>query len=109
MQAPAPAQLIEGGIPTEALVVHVLVARHADHLPLYRQAQIVKRQGVELERSISTAWAGYAAAEIAPVVSRLRAIVLGSARVFADETTLPVLDVGPGPDQDGLLMGGGAR
>ena len=46
VQAPAPARLIEGGIPTEALVAHVLVARYADHLPLYRQAQILARQGV---------------------------------------------------------------
>ncbi len=92
VQAPAPPRLIEGGLPTEALVAHVLVARYADHLPLYRQAQIMARQGVELGRSTLASWVGYAAAEIAPVVSRLRAIVLGSARVFADETTLPVLD-----------------
>src|SRR3954471_2696783 len=37
VQEPAPARLIEGGIPTEALVAHMLVARYADHLPLYRQ------------------------------------------------------------------------
>ena len=48
VQAPAQARLIEGGIPTEALVAHVLVARYADHLPLYRQAQIMARQGVDL-------------------------------------------------------------
>ena len=34
VQAPAPARLIEGGIPTEAMIAHVLVARYADHLPL---------------------------------------------------------------------------
>ena len=51
VQAPAPARLIEGGIPTEAMIAHVLVARYADHLPLYRQAQILARQGVILERS----------------------------------------------------------
>jgi transposase len=51
VQAPAPARLIEGGIPTEARITHVLVARYADHLPLYRQAQILARQGVILERS----------------------------------------------------------
>jgi transposase len=34
VQAPAPARLIEGGIPTEALIAHVLMARYADHLPL---------------------------------------------------------------------------
>ena len=37
---PAPARLIEGGLPTEATVAHVLVSKYADHLPLYRQAQI---------------------------------------------------------------------
>ena len=103
IQAPAPPRLIEGGIPTEALVAHVLVARYADHLPLYRQAQIMARQGVELERSTLASWVGYAAAEVAPVVSRLRATVLGSARVFADETTLPVLDPGRGRTKTGYL------
>ena len=46
VQAPASARLIEGGIPTEATVAQVLVAKYADHLPLYRQAQIYARQGV---------------------------------------------------------------
>ena len=101
VQAPAPARLIEGGPPTEALVAHVLVARYADHLPLYRQAQIMARQGVALERSTLAFWVGYAAAEIAPVVSRLREILLGSARVFADETTVPVLDPGRGRTKTG--------
>jgi transposase len=51
VQAPAPARLIEGGLPTEALVAQVLVAKYADHLPLYRQSQIYARQGIELDRS----------------------------------------------------------
>ena len=103
VQAPAPARLIEGGLPTEALVAHVLVARYADHLPLYRQAQIMERQGVELDRSTLAFWVGYAAAEIAPVVSRLKEILLGSARVFADETTVPVLDPGRGRTRTGYF------
>src|SRR4029079_17470263 len=44
VQAPAPARLIEGGLPTEATVAQVLVSKYADHLPLYRQAQIWSRQ-----------------------------------------------------------------
>ena len=55
-QAPAPARLIEGGIPTEATVAHVLVSKYADHLPLYRQAQIYSRQGVDLDRSTLADW-----------------------------------------------------
>ena len=43
VQAPAPAHLIEGALPTEAMLAHVLVAKYADHTPLYRQAQIYAR------------------------------------------------------------------
>jgi transposase len=56
VQPPAPARLIEGGLPTEALVAHVLVSRYADHLPLYRQAQIMARQGVPLDRATLAFW-----------------------------------------------------
>src|SRR4051794_2694000 len=103
VQAPAPARLIEGGIPTEALVAHVLVARYADHLPLYRQAQILARQGVSLERSTLSFWLGYAAAEVAPVVARLREMMLASTRIFADETVVPVLDPGCGRTKQGYF------
>src|SRR5271155_1519671 len=103
VQAPAPARLIEGGIPTEAMVAHVLVARYADHLPLYRQAQILARQGVILERSTLSFWMGYAAAEVAPVVARLREMLLASTRIFADETVVPVLDPGRGRTKQGYF------
>jgi transposase len=103
VQHPAPARLIAGGIPTEALVAHVAVLRFADHQPLYRQAQMMARQGVIVERSTLACWIGYAAAEIAPVVARLRELVLGAARVFADETVVPVLDPGRGRTRQGYF------
>lgn len=103
VQQPAPPRLIEGGIPTEATVAHVLVARYADHLPLYRQAQIWARQGLTLDRSTLASWVGAAAAEIAPVAARLKEIMLGSARLFADETVVPVLDPGRGRTKQGYF------
>ena len=90
VQAPAPERLVAGGMPTEATVAQVLVSRYADHLPLYRQSQILARQGIEIGRDTLASWVGTAAVEIAPVVARLREILLGSARLFAEETTLPV-------------------
>jgi transposase len=60
--------LIEGGIPTEAMVSHVAVSRYADHQPLYRQSQMMARQGVLLDRATLASWMGYMAAEVAPVV-----------------------------------------
>src|SRR5262249_42786886 len=103
VQREAPARLIEGGLPTEALVAHVAVSRFADHQPLYRQAQMMSRQGVLLDRSTLAFWMGYAAAELAPVVARLRQILLGSAKLFADETIVPVLDPGRGRTKQGYF------
>ena len=102
LQAPAPARLVEGGMPTEATVAHVLVSRYADHLPLYRQSQILARQGIEIGREVLADWAGTAAMEIAPVVRRLHEILLASPRLFADETTMPVLDPGRGRTKTGF-------
>jgi transposase len=91
VQAPAPARLIEAGIPTENLAAHVLVSKYADHLPLYRQAQIYARQGIELDRSTLADWVGRAAALLAPVQARLFEILKASPKLFADETRCPVL------------------
>ncbi|KAB2957250.1 MAG: IS66 family transposase [Rhizobiaceae bacterium] len=104
VQAPAPAKLIEGGLPTEAMVAHVLVAKYADHLPLYRQAQIYARQGVSLDRSTLADWVGKAAFLLRPVHERLFERLKASDRLFADETTAPVLDPGRGRTKIGQLF-----
>ncbi|WP_417811835.1 IS66 family transposase [Thalassospira alkalitolerans] len=93
-QAPAPAHLIAGGMPTEAIVTHVIVSKYADHLPLYRQAQIYSRQGIDLDRSTLAAWVGRAAFELTPVYEALLVSLKQSAKLFMDETTAPVLDPG---------------
>ena len=62
VQAPAPPRLIEGGLPTEAFVADVIVSKHADHQPLYRQSQILARHDVPIERSTLAQWVGAGAA-----------------------------------------------
>ena len=103
VQAPAPPRLIESGMPTEATVAHVLVSKYADHLPLYRQAQIYGRQGINLDRSTLADWVGRAAWHLRPLHGRLLAHIRSSARIFADETTAPVLDPGRGRTKTGQL------
>jgi transposase len=105
VQAPAPARLIEGGLPTEAAVAHVLVSKFADHLPLlYRQAQIYGRQGVALDRSTLADWVGRAAFLLRPIQERLFDRLKASPKLFADETTAPVLDPGRGRTKTGQLF-----
>ena len=103
VQAPAPPRLIEGGLPTERMVAHVLVTKYADHAPLYRQAQMLARQGIAIDRSTLASWVGYAAAELKPLWRLLRDQLLGSAKLFVDETTAPVLDPGRGRTKTGYF------
>ena len=103
VQAPAPARLIAGGLPTERLVAHVLVAKYADHSPLYRQSQILARQGIAIDRSVLACWVGHAAAEIKPLWRLMLEELLRSAKLFADETTAPVLDPGRGRTKTGYF------
>jgi transposase len=105
VQAPAPERPITGGMATEALLAHVLVAKFSDHLPLYRQAQIFARQGIELDRSTLSDWVGRACWWLEPLWRLLRRHVMGSTRIFADDTTLPVLDPGRGRTRTGRLWG----
>ena len=58
--AEAPARPIDGGMPTEALIVHVVVSKFCDSLPLYRQSQMLARQGITLDRSTLSNWVGSA-------------------------------------------------
>ncbi|MCY0149864.1 IS66 family transposase [Hoeflea sp. G2-23] len=94
VQAPAPARLIQAGLPTEATVAHVLVSKYADHLPLYRQAQIMSRQDIDLDRSTLADWVGRAAFELCPVFDALISDLKRSSKLFMDETRAPVLDPG---------------
>lgn len=103
VQAPALARLIEGGLPTETTVAQVLVSKYADHLPLYRQAQIYARQGLHLDRSTLADWVGRAAWHLRPVHARLLEKLKASPKLFADETTAPVLDPGRGRTKTGQL------
>ena len=82
-QAPAPERPIDGGMATEALLAHVLVNKYADHLPLYRQAQIFARQGVTLDRSTLCTWAGRA--WLAPLHELVLSTVLTSPKIFAGD------------------------
>jgi len=103
VQVPAKPRLIEGGIPTEATVASVIVSKYADHLPLYRQAQIYSRQGIDLDRSTLAAWVGKAAYELTPVYDCLLDNLRNSTKLFMDETTAPVLDPGRGKVKKGYF------
>ena len=101
--APAPERPIDGGMATEALIAHVVVSKFCDSLPLYRQAQMLGRQGVTLDRSTLSNWVGRACWWLTPLYDLVVGTVLSSTKLFADDTTLPVLDPGRGRTKTGRL------
>lgn len=103
VQAPAPAHLIEGGMPTERLLASIAVSKYADGLPLYRQEAIYARENVDLGRNLMANWMGHVGFHLEPLAERLFDLIREGERIFADETTLPVLSPGRGRTKQGYL------
>ena len=93
-QAPVAPAIIDKGIPTPGLLAHLLVAKYADHLPLYRQASIFGRAGLAIPRSTLSSWVGACGAKLQVLVDQLKSQVLSHAVLQADET--PVATLAPG-------------
>lgn len=94
VQAPVPAHVIDKGVPTTGLLAHVLVAKYADHLPLYRQERIFGRAGYPIARSTLADWVGRCGVALQPLADALRDAILSHSVVHADETPVPVLEPG---------------
>src|SRR4051794_29303801 len=90
-------------MPTEALIAHIVVSKFADALPLHRQAQMLGRQGVTLDRSTLADWGGRACWRLQPLYELLVSTVLSVAKGFAHDTTLPLLEPGRGRTKTGRL------
>ncbi len=102
-QAPAPAHLIEGAIPTEGVLDYVLVSKFADHVPLYRQSQILARSGIDVHRSTLADWIGKTAFHLRALTECLAAELKTSQNLGVDETPVRVLDPGRGKTKTGYM------
>ena len=103
VQEPAPHRPIDKGLAGPGLLAHVLVAKYADHLPLYRQSEIYAREGVELDRSTMAYWVGGASRTLRPLVEALRSYVLSAEKLHGDDVPVPVLEPGNGKTKTGRL------
>jgi transposase len=96
IQAPVAAHVIDKGIPTVGLLAQVLVAKYADHLPLYRQETIFGRAGLAIPRSTLAQWVGSCGVQLQPLVDALRCEILTHSVLHADETPVQMLKPGAG-------------
>ncbi len=95
-QAPVAAHIIDKGIPTVGLLTQVLVAKYADHQPLYRQESIFGRAGLAIPRSTLAQWVGTCGVRLLPLVDALKAQVLQHRVLHGDETPVAMLKPGNG-------------
>ena len=103
IQAAAPSRPIERGIAGPGLLAQILVAKFADHQPLYRQGAIYARDGVELDRSTMARWVGACSSLMRPLVEALQRYVLMPGKIHSDDTTMPVLAPGNGHTKTGRI------
>ncbi|TDS69600.1 IS66 family transposase [Comamonas sp. JUb58] len=96
VQAPVDAHVIDKGIPTASLLAQVLVAKYADHLPLYRQESVFGRAGLAIPRSTLAQWVGTCGVRLQPLVDALKAEILSHRVLHADETPVQMLKPGKG-------------
>jgi transposase len=96
VQAPVDAHVIDKGIPTSGLLAQVLIAKFADHLPLYRQEAIFARAGLGIARSTLAQWVGSCGVQLQPLVDALKEEMLGHSVLHADETPVQMLKPGNG-------------
>ena len=101
--APAPDHPIARGRAGAGLLAHIVVSKYDDHLPLYRQAEIFAREGVDLETSTLSGWVGATAAVLSPLIDALGMDVMASDTLHVDDTPVPVLAPGSGKTKTGRL------
>lgn len=92
VQVPAPSRPIPGSMAGSSLLAYVLVSKFDDHLPLYRQNEILARMGVDIPRSTLADWCGKAMRTLRPLIERIETSVMASEVIHADDTPIQVLD-----------------
>jgi transposase len=75
-----------------SLLANLLISKYQDHLPLYRQIEMLKRNGVRLAASTVNDWCASSINLLKPLYERLKKEVLSSDYIQIDESTIPVLD-----------------
>ncbi len=103
VQAALPSRPIERGRPGPGLLAPVLVSKYGDHSPLYRQSQIFKREGIELDRSTLADWVGKSTALLEPLADAIARRVLAGQALFADDTPVKMLAPGTGKTRTARL------
>jgi transposase len=101
MQAPMPDLPIPRGMAGPSFLAHIAIAKFCDHLPLYRQAEIYARAGLDVDRGLLADWLGHIAWLLKPLAELIGAHVMAGGVIHADDTPVDVLAPGNGRTKTG--------
>ncbi|MBP9778139.1 MAG: IS66 family transposase [Rickettsiaceae bacterium] len=90
--APAPKLPISKSIATPGLLSEIIISKYADHLPLYRQEQILQRMGIDITRATLSTWIIKCSELLYPLIDLQKQYIISHKYIQADETTLQVLN-----------------
>jgi transposase len=93
----------------ESFLAEILIRKYGDHLPLYRQSEILSREGIIISRQVLSQWVIKSAMALKPLHRLMIQMVLESGNAFIDETPVQMLDPGKGKTKQGymwVLVGG---
>lgn len=102
VRAELPPVAIDKSMAGSDVLAAIVVSKYADHLPLYRQQAIYRREDVELSRVTMGDWIGKCAFLLEPIVAQMKVAVLASGIVQSDDTGIKYLEP-PGPAKSGYL------
>jgi transposase len=89
--APLPDRIVEKGLASDRIVVDTVIRKYCDHLPLYRQEAILRREtGIEISRTTLDGWVMHVGELLIPIREAMRKDLLGGSYLQADETTVLV-------------------
>jgi transposase len=94
--APLPESLLNRCQADDSLLADILVKKFCDHLPLYRQSEILSREGIKISRQLMSQWVVRAGNALKPLYDELINQIINSGNVFIDETPIDMLDPGKG-------------
>jgi transposase len=80
----------------ESFLADILVKKFADHLPLFRQSEMLAREGIHVSRQLLANWVVKCGIALKPLYNKMTKLVLESNNVFADEVPVNMLCPGKG-------------
>ena len=101
--APAPASPLPGGVPTFSLTAQLIISKFADHLPIYRQQNILQRLGLHAPRDTLNHWTLQSLELLRPLAEAIHQECLHQTYLQADETPIKELAPGTGKTRTGYV------